>query len=384
MTTEDQIIYLDNAATTFPKPEVVYQAMDHFYRRFGGNAGRGANPLARKASALVDETRSLLTSWLDAPEVVFQPSATIALNTAIFGAGLRAGDVVYVSPFEHNSVLRPLEYLRRTAGIRVEILPFDRRTLECKLDELQAMFKLEPPAMVCVTLVSNVLGIILPVDDICQSAKRVSSSVITVVDGAQAAGLLPVDMSYTDALIFSGHKSLYGPYGVAGIAFGAEWRPGPLILGGTGTVSESLDMPVEGSSRFEAGSQNIAAIAGLNASLKWLGGIEPELINHHIKSLTRYLIEGLHEIPGITISLPGDQNAHWGIVSFRMKKIMPQIIESVLSARNIAVRSGLHCAPWTHKFVGTLNDGGSVRISMGHFNSQQEISELHAVLSDIA
>lgn len=384
MIPENQIIYLDNAATTFPKPEVVYQAMDHFYRNFGGNAGRGSNPLARKASALIDETRSLLRSWLDAPEVVFQPSATIALNTVIFGAELRAGDVVYVSPFEHNSVLRPLEHLRKTIGIRVEILPFDHQTLECKLDEVKALFRLEPPTMVCVSLVSNVLGLILPVDEICQLAKQTASSTITVVDGAQAAGLLPVDMSYVDALVFSGHKSLYGPYGIAGIAFGTDWCPSPIIRGGTGTQSESIEMPDNGPSRFESGSQNIVAVAGLNASLKWLKAVGRGSVNKCTSDLSEYLIEGLCELSDITVFLPTDLKNHWGIVSFRAKNVMPQAVEAVLGSKNISVRSGLHCAPWAHRFTGTLNEGGTVRISPSYFNSHWDVSNLCAALHQIS
>ncbi|MDX2078980.1 MAG: aminotransferase class V-fold PLP-dependent enzyme, partial [bacterium] len=225
--TDKPLIYLDNAATTFPKPEVVYQAMDSFYRNYGGNAGRGANPLARKSANLVAETRELLKVWLDAPDVVMMPSATIALNTAILGGRLRAGDIVYVSPFEHNSVLRPLAHLKKTIGIEVVVLPFDKQTFECKLDEVRALFKLDPPSMLCISQVSNVFGVILPVDELTQLAKQASPQCVTLVDGSQMAGLKLMDMNRVDALIFSGHKSLYGPFGVAGIAFGTAWRPLP-------------------------------------------------------------------------------------------------------------------------------------------------------------
>jgi len=216
----------------------------------------------------VAETRELLKIWLDAPDVVILSSATIALNTVIMGARLRAGDIVYVSPFEHNSVLRPLAHLRKTTGIDVRILPFDKQTFTCKLDEVQALFKIEPPSMLCISQVSNVFGAILPVDELTKLAKQASPQCITLVDGAQAAGLKLMEMKQVDGLVFSGHKSLYGPFGVAGIAFGTNWRPLPLIYGGTGTQSESLDMPVDGHSRYEAGSHNISAIAGLNAALK--------------------------------------------------------------------------------------------------------------------
>ncbi|PJF38858.1 MAG: cysteine desulfurase, partial [Phototrophicales bacterium] len=208
--TEQDIVYLDNAATTFPKPEAVYIAMDSFYRQYGGNAGRGANPLARKASALVDETRILAQTWLNVPEVVFTSSATVALNTAILGARLRTGDIVYTTPFEHNSVLRPLEYLRQNIGIEIKLIPFDKITFACDLDKLVKQFQLDKPAMVCITQASNVTGYMPPVEQIIQYAKQANSDAVTIVDGAQVAGLKTIDMTNVDALIFSGHKSLYG------------------------------------------------------------------------------------------------------------------------------------------------------------------------------
>ena len=374
--TEQELIYLDNAATTFPKPEVVYQAMDSFYRQYGGNAGRGANPLARKASALVDETRLLAQEWLNTPEVVFTSSATLALNTVILGAGLRAGDIVYTTSFEHNSVLRPLEYLRQTIGIEIKLIPFDKVTFECDLNKVSKQFQLDKPSMVCITQVSNVTGYMPPVEQIIQSAKQSDSNVVAVVDGAQAAGLKTLNMTNVDALIFSGHKSLYGPYGIAGIAFGTQWRPEPLVYGGTGTISESIEMPNYGASRFEAGSHNISAVAGLNASLKWLREIEHGSINKKTGELISILVSELRSLPELTIYIPQNMNQHYGIVSFTTDNIMPQAIENALGAQNIAVRAGLHCSPWVHEFMGTKSAGGTVRVSVGYFNSDDEIRAL--------
>lgn len=380
MTVNQKIIYLDNAATTFPKPEAVYQSMDSFYRQFGGNAGRGANPLARKAAGLVDETRTMLCAWLNAPEVTFAPSATIALNTVIMGARLRAGDVVYVSPFEHNSVLRPLAHLQKTVGIEVRILPFNKHTLECKLDEVKKQFRIEPPAMVCVSQVSNVLGLILPVDELTSIARQIAPDCIILVDGAQAAGLHPLEMSNIDALVWSGHKSLYGPYGIAGIAFGTHWRPEPLLYGGTGTVSESINMPEEGVSRFEAGSQNISAIAGLNAALKWLNDTGQSTISEHTQTLTEHLCNLLCDLSGVVVHLPNNHNLIKGIVSFSVNGIKPQVLETALGAQDIAVRAGLHCSPWTHEFINSKASGGTVRVSVGYFNTKQDLEQLRAVV----
>jgi len=182
--TEGKIIYLDNAATTFPKPECVYQAADKFYRRFGGNAGRGANPLSRKGAELIAETRALLAEWLGAPspeQIIFTPSATIALNLAILGAQLHPGDTVYVTPFEHNSVLRPVEHLRQTVGIVVREMPFDRHTFACQLDRLEAAFYAESLALVCITQASNVCGVMPPVLEIARRAKAVNPQAVILV-----------------------------------------------------------------------------------------------------------------------------------------------------------------------------------------------------------
>ena len=370
------MIYLDNAATTYPKPEAIYAAMDSFYRQYGGNAGRGANPLARKAATLLDETRVLVAEWLNALEVVFTPSATVALNTVILGANLRAGDIVYTTPFEHNSVLRPLEYLRQNRGVDVRILPFDKRTFACDLEEADRYFQLDRPAFVCLTQVSNVTGYLLPIEGILRGARGANPDVITLVDAAQAAGLSALDMSLVDALVFSGHKSLYGPYGSAGIAFGGEWRPQPLLYGGTGTVSESVQMPEGGASRFEAGSHNISALAGLNAAVRWLNEVGRAEINCKIAGLTSGLSDLLAEVPGVQVYLPGAAAAHHGVISFTIEGAAPQAVENLLGAQEIAVRAGLHCAPWAHEFLGTRDGGGTVRVSPGYFNSEDDAAAL--------
>lgn len=383
MKPETPIIYLDNASTTFPKPEVVYREMDSFYRNYGGNAGRGSNPLARRAANLVQETRELLKVWLNAPEIVFSPSDTIALNTILFGARLRAGDVVYVSPFEHNSMARPLEHLRKTVGIVIRQLPYDRNSMSCKLDEVKTLFRLEPPTMLCVSQVSNVFGVVSPVEKLATLARQALPSAIVLVDGAQAGGLIPTELSQIDAFVFSGHKSLYGPYGVAGIAFGRSWRPAPLIYGGTGTQSESIEMPQNGPSRFEAGSQNISAIAGLHAALCWLQETGRDEINRHIGELTKTLCHQLSEIPNIRLYLPSDSAPHTGIVSLNLDGIPPQTIETALGSQNIAVRAGLHCATWAHEFARTKHLGGTIRVSFGFFNTIQDIQSLHSSLQEM-
>ena len=385
----EQIIYLDNAATTYPKPECVYQAADEFYRCYGGNAGRGANPLARKGAELIAETRVVLSNWLGAPspeQVIFASSATVALNLAILGTKLRHGDVAYVTPFEHNSVLRPLEHLRQAVGIFVQEMPFDRHTMACQLDRLAAQFRVDPPALACVTQASNVCGVMPPVIEIARLARESNPSVVVVVDAAQVAGLhpLPLSDSLIDAYVFSGHKSLYGPYGVAGLVLALDWRPAPLFFGGTGTISESVQMPSSPPSAYEVGSHNVWAIAGLKAALGWLKETGRDAIVAHTLKLADKLRDELEKTPGVQVFAPPRGKPWCGIVAFAVEGVRPQAVEAALGARGIAVRAGLHCAPWAHRWLGTLGEGGTVRCSPGFYSSAKNIRALAQLIARVS
>jgi cysteine desulfurase family protein len=385
----DHILYLDNAATTFPKYAGVYNQANAFYSRYGGNAGRGGNPLARASARLLIETREMLAAWLGAPSaesVIFTPSATHALNQAIFGASIYPDDVIYVTPFEHNSVLRPVEYLRQTKRVQVRQIPFAHRTYQCQMEKLEVAFQTEPPAIVCVTQASNVCGIMPPVQEISQLAKRANPQAVIVVDGAQTAGLYPLNLKdgLIDAFIFSGHKSLYGPYGVAGLVLPSKWKPTPLLFGGTGTFSESIGMPRDLPSAYEAGSHNIWAIAGLHAALQWLEQKGRETIAEHITHLAQYLKMGLVEVLGIGVYAPIRTVPSCGIISFTVEGISPQAIEAIFGSHGIAVRAGLHCAPWAHTWLGTTANGGTVRVSPGYFNEARDIEILLSELRQIA
>jgi len=285
---------------------------------------------------------------------------------------------VYVTPFEHNSVLRPVEHLRQTRAVHVQEIPFDRRTYTCDLARLAAMFQADPPALVCVTQASNVCGLMPPVTEIARRAKRANPRAVVVVDGAQTAGLFPLPLGdgLIDALVFSGHKSLYGPYGVAGLVLASDWRPAPILFGGTGTFSERVAMPDELPSAYEPGSPNIWAIAGLRAALEWLRTTGREAIVAHTLHLARILREQLATLPDVTVYAPSG----CGIVAFTVEGISPQALEAALGARGIAVRAGLHCAPWAHRWLGTLESGGAVRVSVGWFNREEHIAALMTAL----
>ena len=383
-----EIVYLDNAATTFPKPEIVHEFANDFYRRFGGNAGRGNNPMARACARLLDETRSKCAAWLGAPsadQVIFTASATHSLNLAILGHDFRRDDIVYVSPFEHNSVLRPLEHLRLSKGIQIREIPFDSRTHTCKLEELQIAFQYEPPAMVCVTHASNVTGIMPPVSDIARLARHANENVVVVVDGAQTAGLyeLPLGEGLIDALIFSGHKSFYASYGIAGVVLGTSWRPKLLYFGGTGTNSESVQMPTHLPSAYEAGSHNIWAVAALNAAVDWLNSLGRAAIVNHTIEMARELRQILAKYDTIKLYGPSKTELSSGIISFNVEGFQPQAIENLLGARGIAVRAGLHCAPWTHRWLSTNSTGGTIRMSPGYFQTTDDINRVGELLGEV-
>lgn len=382
-----QLVYLDNAATTFPKPEVVYTTADAFYRTAGANAGRGQNPLARQAAQLVAEVRSKVAAWLGAAspdQVVFAPSATIALNQAILGTALKPGDMIYVTPFEHNSVLRPVEYLRQTQGIEVRLLPADPLSLEMQLDRIETQFQAKPPTMLAVSQVSNVCGLLLPIIELAKLARKTNPEVVIIVDGAQGAGLypLPLNDNLIDYFIFSGHKSLYGPYGASGMVLASNRRPAPILFGGTGTESERVSMPDEAPTAYEPGSTNVWALAGLGAAVDWIMAIGREAITEHTHELVNGLREELERFSGVRVYSPrsGQQTS---IVSFSYTAVSPQAIEGFLGAAGIAVRAGLHCAPWCHQFLGTSEGGGTVRISPGYFSTFSDITQILTALRSI-
>lgn len=221
--------YFDNAATTFPKPSVVYDYADSFYRNSGGNIGRGGNALAVAAGEIAKVAKSNLKKLYGCPagEIVFTASATDALNRILLGLNLAKDDVVYCTPFEHNAVTRPLFHLVETTGIRIEILPFDDETFVPRYEEIEEAFAAQPPRLVVMTHASNVCGAVVPVETVARMAKAYGAT--TVIDMSQTAGLLPLQLSSDlfDFAVFAGHKTLYGPFGIGGFICkrGAKLRP---------------------------------------------------------------------------------------------------------------------------------------------------------------
>ena len=374
-------VYLDNAATSFPKAPGVGEAMCRYVERLGRNVGRGSYAPAMEAAGGVLAVREKLAALVGAPgprHVVFTAGATHALNLLLKGL-LRPGDRVLASPMEHNAVLRPLEQLK-AAGVAVELLPCTGRG-ELVLDGLAE--KLDGARAVVLTHASNVSGTVFPIAQVgalCRAA-----GVFFLVDAAQTLGLLPVDMAAMgiDGLAFPGHKGLLGPQGIGGAALSAPLAEAlePLLSGGTGSLSESLSMPPFLPDKFEAGTLNLPGIFGLGAALDYLEG-EGEALRARERRLARHLWYRLKELDGeglrvlgaddpqnrvgvVSVDFPGRDN---GEMAFRLER-----------EYGIQTRCGLHCAPLAHKTLGTFPQG-AVRFSVGPFNTFAELDYTEGAL----
>lgn len=380
-----QFTYLDNAATTFPKPETVYATMDEVNRKHAVNAGRGAYREAQYASVIVDETKKALRNLVGADNgvpVVFCPSVTVALNQIINGLELRDNSYVYYSPYEHNAVARTLYHLAKRKSIKLRELPMDDTTGEIEINKLPYIFSKETPAAVFCTHISNVTGYILPVDEIFSESKRYGS--INVLDMAQSLGLIEYDVRKNkgiDIIAFAGHKSLYGPFGVGGFINVAHIPLNDFIVGGTGSDSLNLEMPMGNEARYESASSNVVAIAGLKAALDVLN---VKKIYEHEKMLTEYLLEKLLTLPNIKVFVPNDKDRHIGIISFVVNEYKSDDVGMILDEDyNIAVRTGYHCAPYIHMHLKDEKYLGTVRVGLSQFTSKEELDRLINALKEL-
>lgn len=391
------MIYLDNAATTFPKPEAVYQATDRANRTLAVNAGRGSYALARRAEALIRETKAELKRLAGAgeeTEVIFAPSATVACNQVFGGLLWTAADVVYVSPYEHNAVIRVLHGLQKQYGFLVEELAVKERTLELDLERIAFQFLRKKPSAVVLSHVSNVTGYMLPIERAARLAADYGA--IVIVDGAQALGLVPVNLGClpVDFYIFAGHKTLYGPFGVGGFFRRKNRSLKPYLAGGTGSDSLNPEMNVSQAAGFEPGSPNLPAIAGLLASLQEMqtsggarksGGQTPGERFALERRLAFYLTARLNGIDGVRLYHAPDLRRQTGIVSFNIEGYQAAEVGQLLDEDyGIAVRTGYQCAPLIHKYLHSTDNTGVVRASVGRFTTQEEIDCLAEALREIA
>lgn len=376
------MIYLDNAATTYPKPPEVYAAMERANRDIAFNAGRGSYKKAREATTMLDETKNALRALVKADmetPVVFSPSITVALNQILDGYYWPDNATVYVSPYEHNAVARTLHHLETQGKLHLVFLPIDEASLEIDVEKMKYQFIQEKPDAIVCTHISNVTGYILPVESIFSEGKKYGS--FNVLDTAQSLGLIPVDSRTTgaDIIAFAGHKTLYGPLGVGGFINVSRVDLKEVVIGGTGSDSLNLDMPDGMESKYEAASTNIVAIAGLKAALDTLH--QEDNFNHE-KELSDYLVYGLKELDGIRVLCPDNLANHIGVVSFLVEGFASDDIGMILDEDyDIAVRTGYHCAPWIHDYIKSKSSNGTVRVGLGQFTKKEDVNALMEALA---
>jgi cysteine desulfurase family protein len=382
-----QRIYLDNAATTWPKPEPVYAAVERALRELGAPAGRSAYREAAEVERLVESARLHVAQFVGAVEpwrIIFTANGTDSLNLAIHGI-LRPGDHVVTSVVEHNSVLRPLRELQESGRISVTHVPCDGQGI-VDPDEI-ARAVVPATRLIVLTHASNVTGAIQPVAEVGGVAKQYG--VFYLIDAAQSLGSLPVSVEQLGCSLLAapGHKGLLGPLGtgILYIAPGVESQLRTVRQGGTGTQSEDDRQPGSLPDAYESGSPNVPGIVGLGAGVRWLQEAIAEGLAKREERLRATLIEGLRSINRVKVHGPANAERQTSVVSVTIDGYDPQEVASMLDAAyGIQLRSGLHCAPRMHASLGTLDRGGTARFSLGPFNTEVQIATSISAVAELA
>lgn len=377
------MIYMDNAATSFPKPECVYQAIDGYNRMVGANPGRGSNQQSLKAGSVMVEAREALSRLFnidDGNQIALMPNVTEALNVGLKGL-LQKGDHVITTSMEHNSVARPL-YALTQAGVEWTAVQCDQ---EGRLDPQDIRKAVRTNTrLICILHVSNLTGTIMPIEAVGQIARE--NDLLFMVDCAQSAGILPIDVKkqHIDLLAFTGHKALMGPQGTGGLYVKSGTKIEPLKVGGTGSLSEFLEHPQMMPDLLESGTHNMPGIAGLLAGLGFIEETGLEVICSQEKRLTAVLLEGMKTIDGLQVYGTENPDARTGVIAFNMKNIDCGAISMALDYEfGIITRSGTHCAPLAHSTIGTLRLG-ACRLSPGFFSTEKEILSVIKALETIS
>ncbi|MBP2626778.1 MAG: sufS 2 [Firmicutes bacterium] len=377
------MIYLDNAATTWPKPENVYQAVDSCLRQCSGNPGRGGHGSARAATHILYEAREALAELFNIDNltnIIFTYNATDALNMSLLGK-LRPGDSVVTTAMEHNAVARPLRYLE-TMGVKVHIVPCDHNG-KLNLVAMESILKSGIEAIV-MSHASNVTGTIMPIYEVGQLATKYQACFI--VDAAQTAGVEDIDVKSCaiDMLAFSGHKGLLGPQGTGGLYVREGSDLIPLRYGGTGSLSEFDIQPDFLPDKLESGTPNTPGIAGLLSGIHFIRDIGIKNIRAKEGQLAQQLIDGLKRIKDVVVYGPELPHQRTAVVSFTIGEMDSSLAAYRLDKEfGIACRAGLHCAPWAHRCIGTLKTG-VIRFSPGYFNTADEILQAIKAVERIA
>ncbi|HOP85240.1 MAG TPA: aminotransferase class V-fold PLP-dependent enzyme [Syntrophorhabdaceae bacterium] len=378
-------IYFDNAATSWPKPTCMIEAMVDFNNNIGANPGRSAHRLSIEAARILFNTRELMASLIGAKDpdtIIFTRNATEGLNILIHGL-LKPGDHVITTSMEHNSVMRPLRS-KEKEGIEITVI---KSSSEGELDPKDVLKAIKKnTTLIITTHASNVVGTIMPIDEIAKIARE--RDIIYCIDGAQTVGSVNIQVKeqLIDILVFTGHKSLYGPQGTGGIYLkkGLEKRIKPLEQGGTGSRSEYEEHPDFMPDRFESGTPNTIGIAGLGASIDYIKTLGVENIRKKEMHLTKLFLDAVTSIKGVKVYGVNDVNKKIPVVSFNIKGMMPSDISYILDREfNIMSRPGLHCAPSAHRTIGSFPEG-TVRFGFGMFNTEEEIKIAAEAIEKIA
>lgn len=376
-------IYLDNAATSFPKPKEVSTAVYDFMVNNGTSSGRGSYKKAMQSDYIVYECRKLigkLFNFNDPKKVVFTSNVTDSLNIAMRGI-LKENDHVITSSLEHNAVWRCLKTLERDINIKID-------TVECSKDgitnpqDIKKYIK-KDTGLIVFTQASNVLGTIQPIREIGAIARE--HNIPFLVDSAQSAGAMKIDVKEDniDILAFTGHKSLLGPMGTGGLIINTDIDIKPLKAGGTGGDSAYEYQPDYYPNHLETGTSNVSGIAGLREAIKFLNKEGIENIHNKEKELTKYALEKLETVKDIEIYGPKDCEKMLSVISFNIKDKRPEDVGSILDQKyDIMLRAGLHCAPTAHSVIGT-KERGTLRIGLGYFNEKEDIDKLVEALNNL-
>ncbi|MDD5509018.1 MAG: aminotransferase class V-fold PLP-dependent enzyme [Bacteroidales bacterium] len=380
-----ELIYLDNAATTYPKPVMVYDFMNDFYRKNGVNPGRSGYDKTLECEELVFSTRKALTEFFNGTNpyhLTFSYNASDSLNMIIQGM-LRKGDHVITSNVEHNSVLRPLYHKKHDGEIEVTYIPFDDHGY-LDPDDVRKAFR-KNTRLVIINHGSNVIGTIQPVAEIGKYCRE--AGIYFAVDASQTAGHIPIDVQAMciDLLAFTGHKCLFGPTGIGGSYIGEEVPIRGTRFGGTGVRSAYPFHLEEFPYRMEVGTLNIVGVAGLCAGNRWIK--EQGIENLHTKDMALWqkLRDGLRQIDGVILYCADSAINHNGVLSFNIQGWEAGDVGTMLDVDfNVACRTGLHCAPLVHVQLGTDQIHGSVRFSIGPFNTEEQINNVIEAVEEIA
>lgn len=379
------LVYLDNAATSYPKPAGVSDAVKYAIENLSGNPLRGNHKGSLKTNSILIEARENLKELFNIKNtnnIIFTLNATEGLNIGINGIKYKKDDEVITSDMEHNSVRRPLNYFAKKIGIKIIKIKTDHETgIDVKDVEKKITKKTK---LLVFTHASNVSGVINDIKSIGKLAKKYS--IPFLVDASQTAGILDIDVEDMNIsiLVAPGHKGLLGPTGTGFIYIKEGLNMLPFKYGGTGVYSEDELMPKNLPYKFEAGTSNIHSIAGLNESLKFIIKTGTKKIYKKESEFGTKLYTGLKKIKGVKIYSPSKEKNRVGTISFNVKDFDPTDLSSILDSEfNISLRSGLHCAPDAHENLGTLKNGGTLRVSVSYFNTPKDIDYFLASLKKI-